>query len=173
MKIGSKNITMKVDRFIFCILISIFLISCKKEDKKQESIFVRTWYDTEMVIPYMASLEINKDHTFKFTGGACTASFHSYGNWIEKNDTLILNSILPKECFQINEFGKMCYSKEEIEKIRFTKTIADCEPKNDNSFENFKDEKFYLRNDSLVLKKDKKEKCTEKEIVFFKYKKQR
>lgn len=173
MKIGSKNITMKVDQFIFCILISIFLISCKKEDKKQESIFVKTWYDTEMVIPYMASLEINKDHTFKFTGGACTASFHSYGNWIEKNDTLILNSILPKECFQINEFGKMCYSKEEIEKIRFTKTIADCEPKNDDSFENFKDEKFYLRNDSLVLKKDKKEKCTEKEIVFFKYKKQR
>ncbi|MBZ4037151.1 hypothetical protein K6T82_20495 [Flavobacterium sp. 17A] len=166
-----KSTGMRISHYLFCC--SFFLLSCKKENKEQKSVFVKTWYDTEMDIPYMARLEINKDHTFKFVGGACTTSFHSDGNWIEKNDTLILNSVLPKECFQIHEFGKMCYSKEEIEKIRFTKTIADCEPKNEDSFENFKDEKFYLRNDSLVLKKDRKEKCTERKIVFFKYKKQR
>jgi len=164
---------MKLIQYKLGILILILFSSCKKERVEKKSVFIKTWYDTERVVPYTATLIINKDHTFKFTGGACTARFYSNGKWIEKKDTLILNSGFPKECLNLREFGRMCYSNEEIENIRFLKTKAGCEVKNDDEFENFRDAKFYLRNDSLIFKKDKKENCTEYEIRFYKAKKVR
>lgn len=162
---------MKSTPYIYLFFIS--LSSCKKETIVPKSVFVKTWYDTEMVIPYAATLTINKDHTFKFIGGACTARFNSEGKWTEKKDTLILDSGFPGECVNLSEFGKMCISREEIENRISAKVKAGCEVKNDEEFVNFKKAKFYLRNDSLIFKKDKKDKCTEYEIVFSRVKKSR
>lgn len=153
-------------KVILFLSISILFLSCKKEKIENKSPFVKDWYDTEQVIPFTATLKINKDKTFEYFGGACTSQFESNGTWYESNDTIILNSKIPNECLMMREFGKMCYSKGEIEKIRFTKTVKNCKTESEKEYENFINKKFYIRNDSLILKKDKKDTCTVREIIF-------
>ena len=153
-------------KVVLFLSISILFFSCKKEVIEKKTDFVKTWYDTEKIIPFEATLKINEDNTFEYYGGACDSQFESSGTWFVKNDTIILNSKIPSECMAMTEFGKMCYSKEEIEKIRFTRTIKNCKTTSNKEFNNFSNEKFYIKNDSLVFKKDKKDTCTGFEMVF-------
>ncbi len=150
------------------LLISILAFSsCKKDNPKIEenSKFVKVWFDTVRSYPFKAKLIINKNKTFKYSGGACTSSFGAKGIWRIENDTIILNSIKPKECMWKRDFGLIC------EKLTDNdyKTIKDCEPKGEDSYENFENEKFYVRNDTLIHKNDKNDKmknCPKLKIAF-------
>ncbi|HWS60138.1 MAG TPA: hypothetical protein VN182_04335 [Flavobacterium sp.] len=150
----------------FLLLISIIaLSSCKKDNPKIEehSKFVKVWFDTVRSYPFKAKLIIKKDKTFEYRGGACTSSFGAKGIWRIENDTIILNSIKPKECMWKHDFGLFCLTFEEMKLANIeedNKTIKDCEPQGENSYENFENEKFYFRNDTLIHKNDKYDKMT-------------
>lgn len=172
---NGKRIKMKAYIKITSILIIILLlfIRCKKEKIKSEinSVFVKDWYDTEMIVPFKAILKINKDSTFQYNGGACTSSFESNGTWRIKNDTIILNSSKSKKCLTMIEFGPFCINKKDLSNHTINKTLKDCNPSGEGMYENFINEKFYIRNDSLIYKKEEKDKCSEFEIKFAKNKK--
>lgn len=153
----------------FLLLIFILaLSSCKKDSPKIEenSKFVKVWFDTVIIVPFEAKLIIKKDNTFDYSGGACTSSFGAKGIWRIENDTIILNSIKPKECLWTHKFGKNCTTREEIIAERDNKTIKNCEPNEDESYEIFENEKFYIRNDTLIHKNDENENCPKSIIAF-------
>jgi hypothetical protein len=150
------------------LLISIIAFSsCKKDNPKIEenSKFVKVWFDTVRSYPFKAKLVIKKDKTFEYSGGACTSSFGAKGIWKIENDTIILNSIKPKEYMWKHDFGLIC---EKLTDNNY-KTIKDCEPKGEDSYENFENEKFYVRNDTLIHKNDENDKmknCPKSKIAF-------
>lgn len=152
----------------FFILISIILLSsCKKNNPKieEDSKFVKIWFDTVRTYPFNAKLIIKKDNTFEYIGDACTSSFGAKGIWKIENDTIILNSIKPKECMYKIDFGLICEKLTDNE----SKTIKDCEPNGEEFYENFENEKFYFRNDTLIHKNDQNDKiknCPKSKIAF-------
>lgn len=152
----------------FLILIFILaLSSCKKDIPKidESSKFVKVWFDTVRSYPFTAKLTINKNKTFEYRGGACTSSFGSKGIWKIENDTIILNSIKPKECMYKIDFGLICEKPSGDD----YKTIKGCDPKSENTYENFENEKFYFRNDTLIHKNDENDKianCPKLKIAF-------
>lgn len=156
---------MKIKLFLLVSIIA--LSSCKKNNPKIEknSKFVKVWFDTVRSYPFKAKLIINKNKTFEYRGGACDSRFGSKGIWRIENDTIILNSIKPKECMYKIDFGLVC------EKLTGddNKTIKGCEPKSDKMFEDFENEKFYFRNDTLIHKNDENDKitnCPKSKIAF-------
>lgn len=152
----------------FLLSISIIAFSsCKKDIPKidKNSKFVKVWFDTVRSYPFKAKLTINKNKTFEYRGGACTSRFGAKGIWRIENDTLILNSIKPKECIWKHDFGLICKKLTDND----YKTIKDCEPKGEDSYENFENEKFYFRNDTLIHKNDENDKlknCPKSIIAF-------
>ncbi|MDX6183795.1 hypothetical protein SGQ44_15880 [Flavobacterium sp. Fl-77] len=154
---------MKLKHILPTILLIISLSSCNKFKQKeqlnenQNSEFVKTWFDTIRGIPFAEKLEIKQNRTFKLIGGACTARWWSEGSWRIKNDTIILNSFKPKKCIYLREYGIMCRTFEEIRKNGREVSIKDCNPDSDNDYEMFINEKFYIKNDTLVhVKQNKK-----------------
>lgn len=145
----------------------IVFISCKKGETKaiEKSEFVKTWFDTVRMVPFKSKLIINDNKTFEYNGGACTSSFESKGSWKIEKDTLILNSSKTKKCYWKHPFGLMC-SEKDFEKIREdNKTIKDCNPTGENAYVIFDNEKFYIRNDTLIHTKKNKY-CPKFKIAF-------
>lgn len=142
------------------LLISIIAFSsCKKDNPKidESSKFVKVWFDTVRSFPFKAKLIIKKDKTFEYRGGACTSRFGAKGIWRIENDTIILKSIKPKECMWKRDFGLFCLTFEEMKEANIeqeNKTIKNCVPQGEESYENFENEKFYFRNDTLIHKND-------------------
>jgi len=159
---------------IFLLISILTLSSCKKDNPKVEenSKFVKVWFDTVRSYPLTSKLIINKNNTFEYRGGACTSSFGAKGIWKIENDTIILNSIKPKECKWKHDFGLFCLTYEEMKSSNFAldnKTIKGCEPQGDDSYEHFENDKFYFRNDTLIHKNDEKDKmknCPKSIIAF-------
>jgi hypothetical protein len=137
---------------LLSILLLVIFISCKNDKPKinKNSKFVKTWFDTVRMTPFTSELTINENNTFDYSGGACSSSFESKGIWkIEKN-ILILNSLKTKKCIWKNNFGLLC-SKEDFDKIiKDNKTIKNCNPNSEKSYIIFNNEKFHLRNDTLI-----------------------
>jgi hypothetical protein len=151
---------------IFIILILIFS-SCKKRNETNP--FIRTWYDTEQIIPIEETLSIRSDSTFIFNSLACQGGAKSSGKWKISGDSLILNSNTPKGCFIISEFVVCLYPGENKE-IRTT--IKGCEPNQNFLYSEFKNEIFYIKNDSLFHRPNKDWNCPDSlQIVFSKTKK--
>jgi hypothetical protein len=137
---------------LLSILLLVIFISCKNDKPKinKNSKFVKTWFDTVRMTPFTSKLIINKNNTFDYSGGACTSSFESKGFWKIEKDTLILNSSKTNKCYWKLPFGLMC-SKKDFEKIREdNKTIKGCNPMGENEYVIFDNEKFYIRNDTLI-----------------------
>ena len=162
---------MKSKHNLLIILLIISLSSCNKFKQKeqvnenQNSEFVKTWFDTIRGIPFTEKLEIKQNRTFKLIGGACTAGWWSEGSWNLKNDTIILNSIKPKKCVYLREYAAMCRTIEEIRKNDRKISIKDCTPDSDDDYEMFINEKFYIRNDTLIHVKQNK-KCEGIEVAY-------
>ena len=114
----------------------------------------------------MQLLEIHKNKTFEYYGGACSASFKSSGTWTERNDTLILNSSKTTECLHENEFGVICQTTDQIIKNRDRTTIKGCDPKMDISYEKFINERFFIRNDTLIYVNKRNNPCPELKVEF-------
>ena len=153
------------------LIFTIAFSSCKKDNPKIEenSKFVKVWFDTVRSSPFMAKLIMNKNKTFEYRGGACTSSFGAKGIWKIENDTIILNSIKPKECLWKHDFGLFCVTPAKMIADNDNKTIKGCEPHGEESYENFENEKFYFRNDTLIHKNDKNDKienCPKCKIAF-------
>lgn len=146
-------------------------MSCNKSSPKQSpevlnSKFVKVWFDTIKRVPFFSKLEIKQNRTFKYVGGACTASWSSEGCWIMKNDTIILNSVKPKECVYLSEYGTKCKTIDEIRKNGSEISSKNCTPDYSyQDFEVFKNEKFYIQNDTLIHVKQNK-KCEGIDIAY-------
>lgn len=152
-------------------LITIISSGCDKSrtskiEEKNTSKYVKIWFDTIRTYPYIAELKIKKNNTFEFFSGACTYRSISKGTWIIKNDTIILNSSQPKDCFYMCEYGTICKTIEEINKRRDRKkSIKDCNADIEFEYELFSNEKFYLKNDTLVHVKQNKQ-CAGLEFAY-------
>lgn len=163
--------TMKSKHILQTILFIILLASCNKFKEKeqlnenQNSKFVKTWFDTIRGIPFTEKLEIKQNKTFKLIGGACTAAWWSEGSWYLKNDTIILKSFKPKKCIYLREYGSMCRTIEEIIKNGREVSVKDCIPGSDDDYAMLVNEKFYIRNDTLVHVKQNK-KCKAIEVAY-------
>lgn len=162
---------MKSKHLLHIILLIIFLSSCNKFKQKeqlndnQNAEFVKTWFDTIRGIPFTEKLEIKQNGTFKLIGGACTAGWWSEGIWSLKNDTIILNSLKPKKCVYLREYAAMCRTIKEIRKNGREISIKDCNPDADDDYDMLINEKFYIRNDTLVHVKQNK-KCEGIEVAY-------
>ncbi len=156
---------MKKYLFLLYIFLTLFS-SCKKElpKKLENSNFVRTWFDTVQGMPYRAKLIIKKNKTFEYSSHSCQSGSKSIGIWMIENDTIILNSTKPKNCLFQHPFGIIC----DFDKvIKNNKTIKNCEPSGrESDYEIFENEKFYIKNDTLIHVNEKNVTCTKLRIAF-------
>mgnify|MGYP003574913437 CR=1 FL=1 len=127
----------------------IFLISCKKSEIPVNK-FIRTWYDTEYIVPGKSSIIIKKDGYFYYRSAGCDWRVKSKGHWKIIGNSIELNSTTSDTCYRMFPF---------VECISFGKykgkdllTIPNCHPNDDASFAIFNKEIFYIKNDSLVYK---------------------
>lgn len=149
-------------------MLLILLSSCNKTVPKKEENpkFVRVWFDTVQGMPFKAKLNIKENKTFEYSSRSCQDGSESNGTWKIENDTVVLNSIKPKGCRFQYPFGVVCISFNE-EYSGNNKTIKDCEPNGrDASYEIFKNEKFYIKNDTLIHANKRNDSCPELKIAF-------
>ncbi|MBE8728332.1 hypothetical protein [Flavobacterium hungaricum] len=156
---------------IYLILGILFLfISCNKKHETETEIenkFVKTWYDTEYIIPGRSKLIIKKDSTFNYTSAGCDWRSFSKGKWKMSGDFIELTSTKVDTCYVVFPFLD-CGFFDRKNKERLL-TIPNCEPKGNSDFCFFNKEKFYLKNDSLVCKIKPESKCPDTlKIVFAK-----
>lgn len=154
---------------ILPLVILILFTSCKKDLPKEieNPKFVRTWYDTVQGMPYRAKLIINANKTFEFSDHGCQSGSKSYGNWKIVNDTITLKSIKPKGCLYQNRFGVYCIKIGDKSYFENSKTIKGCEPSGrESDYEIFENEKFIIRNDTLIHINQAKNDCGEIRVAF-------
>jgi hypothetical protein len=149
-------------------MLSILLSSCNKPlPKKEENPkFVRTWYDTVQGMPLREKLTIKANKTFEYSSRSCESGSESKGTWKIENDTIILKSIKPKGCRFQNRFA-FCIPLNDKSYFENNKTIKGCEPNGrDASYAIFENEKFFLKNDSLIYVGNKENPCSNLKIGF-------
>jgi hypothetical protein len=154
------------NNLLFLFVVLNLFSGCKKElpKKTENPKFVRTWYDTVQGMPYRAKLIIKTNKTFEFSSHSCQSGAESKGKWTIEKDTIILNSIKPKNCLFQHPFGIIC-NFDEI--VKNNKTIKDCEPSGrESDYVIFEDEKFYIKNDTLIHENKKDVTCTKLKIAF-------
>ena len=101
-------------------------------------------------MPLKERLIIKENKTFEFSSRACQGGSESNGIWKIENDTIILNSIKPKGCLFQHKYG-FCLIVGDKSYFENNKTIKGCEPSGrDSSYEIFENEKFFIRNDTLI-----------------------
>lgn len=154
--------------FLLFVTLTLFS-SCKKElpKKIENTKFVRTWYDTVQGMPFRAKLNIKINKTFEYSSQACQSGSESNGMWMVKGDTIILNSIKPKGCLFQHHFGFSCIAYNDKSYFENNTTIKNCEPTGKESdYEIFENEKFIIRNDTLIHTNKVKDNCPEIRIAF-------
>ncbi len=154
--------------FLTLTILLILLSSCNKSSSKKEEIskFVRTWFDTVQGMPLKEKLIIKENKTFEFSSRACQDGSKSNGIWKLENDTIILNSIKPKECLFQHRFG-FCLIIGDKSYFENNKTIRGCEPSGRNSsYEIFENEKFIIKNDTLIHINKKNAPCPNLKIAY-------
>ena len=145
---------MKIFRFLSLLSILCILNSCKKEEKKiivdKDFKFIKEWQSKKIIIPGNSFIKIKPDHTFEYDAAGCQWRCNSFGKWKVINDTLILNSIPSKECQILSNFGEMIKPLKKGEVYEPKTTIKNCKPEERNGmYENFINDKFYIKNDTL------------------------
>jgi len=149
---------MKISRNTLILLLITFF-SCKKREELKINTnekFIQEWESVKTIIPHKDYLLIKSNQTFEFHGGACTSFYESFGKWKVVNDTLILNSNKSKKCQYVNGFGDNFEVPKEDEIFEPKTTITNCKPKNEDSYVNFINDKFFIKNDSLIYVTKKK-----------------
>jgi hypothetical protein len=141
---------------IFSFLLLICLISCKKAEVPVNK-FVGTWYDTQYVIPNLSVFKINIDSIFSYTSGACNWKGFSKGKWKMVGDSIELNSINSDTCYAMFPFMDCVRFENPRKEIIITN--PNCKVNGNADFLIFSHEKFYIKNDSLILKIKPSSKC--------------
>lgn len=118
-------------------------------------------------MPFKAKLIIKADKTFEYTSANCQSGSKSNGNWEIKNDTISLKSIKPKGCLYQNRFDDFCIKKEDLRFFENNKTLKDCDPSGrEPSYEIFENEKFIIKNDTLIHINQVKNECKPFGVAF-------
>ena len=135
----------------YCFLLIFAFNSCKKKeiDSIIQDKIIGNWkiknneYDKEY-------LEINSDNTFYYKGvGHLNESF-AKGRWKVVNDSLVLNSITPKECLYVVNFGTYCEHANIVIEEKINTTFDDCEPQTISKlYKAFNDTRFILKKDTM------------------------
>ncbi|OYU93009.1 MAG: hypothetical protein CFE21_22165 [Bacteroidetes bacterium B1(2017)] len=154
---------MKLKLYIFLFVIFAFQSCQKKADER----FVRTWHDTEYIIPGHSTLSINSNFTFNYKSAGCQWRCFSKGKWNVIGDTIELNSIASDTCYQMYPFAK-CIKFAAYENKKVPTTIPNCTAETMEEFTIFRKEKFYLKKDSLVYTQKPNQDCPPIEIKFAK-----
>ena len=81
----------------------IFLISCKKSEIPVNK-FIRTWYDTEYIVPGKSSIIIKKDGYFYYRSAGCDWRVKSKGHWKIIGNSIELNSTTSDTCYRMFPF---------------------------------------------------------------------
>ncbi len=97
-----KHLLMKLPRYIFLFFIFAFQSCEKKADER----FVRTWHDTEYIIPGHATFKINSNFTFSYQAAGCQWRCLSKGKWNVIGDTIELNSVASDTCYNMFPFAE-------------------------------------------------------------------
>lgn len=121
---------MKIFRlFIYFSIIFLTLFSCNKNNPIDASQLYGLWKIKNDSMETRESLNLNTDKTFTYKSSGHIAESFSFGKWeIEEEDTLILNSIMPKECYYVFSFDGKCQSSHLLMDELIQKTINECEP---------------------------------------------
>lgn len=102
---------MKIFRlFIYFSIISLTLFSCKKNNAVDVSQLYGLWKIKSNPMETRESLNLNTDKTFTYKSSGHIAESFSFGKWEVVKDTLILNSVMPKECYYVLSFDEKCKS---------------------------------------------------------------
>ena len=143
--------------FLTLTLIQSSCISKNNTDKStQEQIdkYLGVWHSTDRHYEYSADLKIDSMNNFIYDGGACTWSFLSKGSWKLNGDTIVLNSFEPTECYYVEDFGIKIIVEPPIigdTTIHEMRTsIRGCEPQLSSTYIMFNNEKFIIKNDTLI-----------------------
>ena len=108
------------------------------------------WYSVDNRCPFEAVLTIDSNYNFTYAGGGCVWRLHSKGRWIINEDTLILNSADPEECYYIgnfSDFGKIITLDDTLKVVT---SIAGCTPKLPDEYIIFDNEKFIIKDSALI-----------------------
>jgi len=145
---------MKNINFIISIgILILFLQSCCNRNegyniqdysKMNNNEFLGEWYSVERITPFEATLRIDSNYTFTYDGGACLIRFGSNGFWTLNEDTLILNSIEPEECYYLFEFDPVCFDINDSSTYLKTRTTKEGLPAINYEYVLFKDVKFLI-----------------------------
>ncbi|MFT3918250.1 hypothetical protein [Cloacibacterium sp.] len=139
---------MRLEKILLIISI-LFLFSCKNENND----FITEWKVKRF--PYSnGTLTLLKNHKFEYKESEHLSNSFSNGLWNNINDTLILNSEKPNECYYITDFSlnkKLKESKPGEINLPET-TLKNCKPKIENKyFVEFLNSKFIIKKDSLIF----------------------
>ena len=145
------------------MVLILLMVSCsnaKDESKK----FIGKWHDTEYIIPTEGFIEFKSDSTFYYRSDGCMWRSISKGSWKLYNDTIELNSGKIDTCYYTFPFVK-CVELGEL--VKRGQTISDCAPEEGIDFLEFTNERFYLRNDTLIYSNSKNLKCLDSSKIMF------
>ncbi|KPH12996.1 hypothetical protein AMQ68_10840 [Chryseobacterium sp. ERMR1:04] len=135
------------------LLFFLLFLNCKEKEKmspaKLSQLYGQWRIDRSSNINEYLVLNSNK--TFKYENMGEGIKSFSNGKWEIVNDTLILNSIMPKECFYTSRFGSYCNRTDIIIEEKIIYTIEDCQPHIiEKFFKTFYHTKFTIKKDSLL-----------------------
>ena len=167
----NKSSILKQRNIRYIVLLGIFFLflqsCCNKNNDKNVSNFLGKWHSVERDYPFSAVLLIDSDYNFRYFGGACVVRFSSNGNWMLNNDTLILNSVKPEECYYlrnfvnclpplkiIDEFGSIIDDFDSNDSVKYNDidmvSMQDCVPESINYYVLFENEKFVIKDSALI-----------------------
>lgn len=126
--------------YLLILLVILLLLSCRNNKNKiLGNNFENKWYSID------GNLTLKNDKTFEFNRFSCVSHSISKGYWKITNDTLILNSYVPKDCYFKEDF--IIYPPKTKKHYRL-KTIKNCEP--NTGYVKFKNEKFHIKDSTLI-----------------------
>lgn len=148
---------------LMVLVLILLMLSCKNAEDESKK-FIGKWHDTEYIIPTEGFIEFKSDNTFYYRSDGCMWRSISKGSWKLYNDTIELNSGKIDTCYFTFPFVK-CVELGEL--VKRGKTISDCSPEDDIDFLEFTNERFYLRNDTLIYSNSKNLKCLDSSKIMF------
>ena len=159
------NLQLKIRtvKSLLILVLILLTVSCKNAEDESKK-FVGKWHDTEYIIPTKGFIEIKSDSTFFYRIAGCGWRSISKGSWILYHDTIELISGKIDTCYYTFPFVK-CVEVDEL--VKYGKTISNCSPEDGIDFREFTNERFYLRNDTLIYSNSKNLKCLDSSKIKF------
>ena len=156
-------------RQILTILIILSFIGCKKQEPMESKLpekYLGLWQLTisknDTLILSSAQLILNKNNTYEyFAEDEAKFEVFSHGSFKIINDTIILNSQNPKECYYIysgisydcKNFDKKNYENNIVVKPYFEMptTVKNCKPNGiKKMYGKFDNEKLLIKNNEII-----------------------